>query len=294
MKRLLKWPELVAATLAYALSPETPAKANRYETDSDFVVDRLVDVQYAPIGELAANALTPGTTTTAVGTAFLISPCYIMTAAHVPFGKDLIPKKGKDYSMTFRAGPSTTSAFAGNTTAIPAVTGKRTVLGGSDWAIMKLNVCIGKRPDFGWFETAHIDPEGMLGNNLVAAGYPADDKRGDLTISAGTAVGIEKKNGLIKFTGSFGPGQSCGPVLVRENGMIKIAGICVAEKGSVHGATYPSFTDDHANLIQNAAEVLNNAVIKAMLDADKAAFGQPNPAAERSRRPLARTQASSQ
>ena len=217
-----------------------------------------------------------------------------MTAAHTVYGKDLTPVKNKDYAMTFRAGPSTTSPFKGNTLATPVVAGGRTILGSNDWAIMKLSACIGKLPEFGWFEAAHTNSDGMIGKGLVALGYPADDSRGELALGAGTAVGIEKKTGLIKFTGSAAPGESGGPVLLVENGMIRVAGISVAEKGPGGGPTYLTYTDEHSNLVQNAADVLNSAKTKAILDADKAAFGQPNPAAERSTRPLGRTEPASE
>ena len=69
------------------------------------------DKMFAPIGLIGTNHRVPhqsGTTTTLnfdMGTAFLVSPCYILTNYHVVFGnRKSKPEADRDYSMTFSVG----------------------------------------------------------------------------------------------------------------------------------------------------------------------------------------------
>ena len=78
MERLLRSSALVTATVVYVLSAVTPANANRFASNPDHVVDRSIDGQFAPIGELFALTTKPGTTQTDVGTGFLISPSWFL------------------------------------------------------------------------------------------------------------------------------------------------------------------------------------------------------------------------
>lgn len=269
--------------------PTTPAAANRFRDNPERVVDRAKETWTSPIGELQSrnhvkNPANPEAEEfVLMGTGVLVSPCYIVTAAHVPFGHDIEPIQGKDYRMTFRAGTSASAAFAGNTTATPVIIGERdNFSGGDDWALMKLNNCVGSRPELGWYESAAKLPRELVGLRAISLGYEADAPRGSLFLGSGHFIDIDRRRALIMFDGSMQPGSSGGPVLILSGGALKIAAVNVAEIGSSHGATYERFSRDTANL-SRSTDFLSKTYIRALLEADKAAFGRPNPAAERLR-----------
>ena len=62
--------------------------------------------------------------------------------------------------------------------------------------------------------------------------------------------------------------------------MLVVSGMNIVESGKVHGGTYDHYTADNANLLIDVSKVLGHSYVKAILDADKAAFGSPNPAAD--------------
>ena len=274
---------LVAASLVAA-----PAAANRFRDNPKHVVDRAKETWTSPIGELERD-ITPnkngqGGETATVGTAFLVSPCYIMTAAHVVYGHDYSPVPGKDYRMTFRAGISGASPFAGHTTATPIVSGEYDSASRNDWTLMRLHNCIGGRPEFGWLDSSVRPEKELLGIPAAAVGYPIDADRGLMSLGEGHLHDRDSYNGQLRFDGSFGPGSSGGPVLVTENASIVVAAIISGDMGSALDRTYDRYRLDVANTVQPIRHALSERLdVKALLDADKASFGQPNPAANRLR-----------
>ena len=75
--------------------------------------------------------------------------------------------------------------------------------------------------------------------------------------------------------------QSGGPVLLLENGRIRVAANITSGLDPEESEEYGSFTEGHANQIESAASVLNSPKVKAVLDADKGRFGKVNPALKR-------------
>lgn len=277
-----------AATLLTAMLLTTPAEANRFRDNPERVVDRARETWTSPIGELERDVVSkmkdglPDVVST-VGSAFLVSPCYIMTAAHVVYGDELSPLIDKDYTLQFRAGTSATSAFAGKTTATPVISGNRDIAHRNDWALMKLNNCVGQRPELGWLEPSKKRLRLSSGKEVITLGFEALQERGALSAAQGRVLQAHLEDDLFKTDATFLPGQSGGPVLSIEDGTLVVSGMNVAELGLLQGKTYDHYTPDHANLIIDVTRILAKPYIKAILDDDKAAFGQPNPAAERLR-----------
>ena len=81
------------------------------------LLDRASAPWMWPIGELESKTVVTKASQGKVGefvmlgSGFLVSPCYILTAAHTVYGEELSPDPGKDYSMWFRAGSSVKGAF---------------------------------------------------------------------------------------------------------------------------------------------------------------------------------------
>ena len=253
----------------------TEAGANRFRDNSEFAVDRVRETWTAPIGEL--EAITAKVTPRAsgyveerrMGTGFLVSPCYALTAHHVVYGDDLTPVPGTDYRMKFRAGTGVTSPFAGNTTATPVTSGFRDNSGHGDWALLRLTNCIGKRPEIGWLETsdAHLPnrQDDRAVAEAVALGYATKGDRGVLDVERGELTYEDPRTGLRIFTGSMNPGESGGPVMILENGLLNVFALIKASSAAGLG------------LVQSIYEVVNRPNVKGLLDQDKAAWGLPNP-----------------
>lgn len=155
-------PRLIFASVLLINLLATGAVANRFRDNPEFAVDRVREPWTAAIGELESITakVAPRASGYAeerrMGTGFLISPCYALTAHHVVYGDDITPEPGIDYRMKFRAGTSETAPFAGNTTATLVTSGFRDDSSRNDWALLRLTNCIGKQPEIGWLETSNM------------------------------------------------------------------------------------------------------------------------------------------
>ena len=72
-----------------------PASSSRFLDNPDIVVDRSVETRLAPIGELESVATVTdgkGNLGNRRGTGFIVSPCFLMTAAHVVFGDEPVTR----------------------------------------------------------------------------------------------------------------------------------------------------------------------------------------------------------
>jgi hypothetical protein len=262
------------------------ASLNLFADNPDFVVDRSETTPFVIIGLLTSNRTVEmdGRQQNLGGTGFLVSPCYVLTVAHVVFGQGGFPEDGVDYSMTFWIGPGSDRSFAAKIQAFPDLRFGRIGAGG-DWVLLKLpdSKCIGAHPKIGWLEPLTRDL--VPGERLAAAGFGSDHPFGELSLSYGTIRG-RGHDGLLLFDGSFAPGASGGPVLAVEDGVLKVAGL-VTESIDPDGThVYPHYADTHAGEIQPIDGILNDPAVKAVLDSDRARFNRPNPAAPRLRLPL--------
>lgn len=274
-------------------------KINNYADNGNTVVDRGVETQLSPIGELMSvrevtekgeiktdrKVSKTGETHHLQGSAFLVSPCYILTAAHVVFGEGQLPKDGVDYTMNFSIGKGEKGPFAGSFAATPDLS-LTSITRQTDWTLLKLpeDKCMGAHPAVGYYEASK--KEVAVGDAMVAAGYGSDHARGELALGAGSVRGTDA-NGQLLFSGSFVKGASGGPALtVDEDGVTRVAGLVTSEMDTNGTQLYATYSDANANKIQSISSILNNPAVKAALDADKARFGNKNPAMERLTRPL--------
>lgn len=269
------------------------SSAHRFKDNPDVTVNRFIETQFMPIGELESIRVVKdsnGNDSHDYGTGFLVSPCLILTNAHVAFGDDGSPRLGKDYSFKFRAGVSGTSAFAGNTIAKPVLWGLQNLYGRNDWALMKLTACIGAKTDIGWYETSTNSIDYHIDEQVLVAGYPSDKALGQLAASYGQVKDIDKRNGFFRFSSSMVPGQSGAPVFRKEDGRIVVIGINSMElllpSNLKRGETYDTYSDNIASEFQCICDILKRSDVKDLIQSDITAFGQPNPAALRLNRPL--------
>ncbi len=107
------------------------------------------------------------------GTAFLVSPCYILTNFHVAYADSFT----KPEKTLFQVGESSSLAM-------PVAAGKMTspqAENGEDWALLRLDQCLGQQ--LGYFELAGLSLEQATKKKIIMAGYPFDRSSANLTLS---------------------------------------------------------------------------------------------------------------
>ena len=217
---------------------------------------------------------------------FWSRPCYILTAAHVVLGTGQMFKPGVDYTMNFAVGVGALDGFSGSVKAFPVWNLAR-MTPNEDWMLLKLEgkKCLGVHPKIGFFESAAEDI--LIGTRAVAVGYGYGPGRTRGTMSLGRGEVMREALGKwYHFSGSFVEGASVGPLLVIDNGLIKVAGLVTSQQDGEGTQHYPTFSEEHANNVQSLHRILSDPEVKEALDADKARFGNINPASERLKRPL--------
>ena len=272
-----------------ALYSATPASSNIYLDNPLRVVDRSSESYLAPVGELESGSGfigANGKPQHRFGTGVLISPCYIVTAAHVVLGSDAVQRPGVDYSMIFRAGVGTTTPFLGHTRAMLVMASER-LLKGNDWALMKLNSCVGERAEFGWLETSYGSGSQLVGLRAEVVGYPTSEARGKMMSGIGEVIAVDENSGNLLVSASAINGQSGGPIVVYEYGQARVAGILAFQNRDlmpdrINQAEYPTYSEERANEFTGISFVARDEV-RALLQADKARWGRANPNAERAR-----------
>ena len=278
---------VIAGLFAFVL-PGGAADPNIFADNPSIPIDRSKYPFLAPIGELESieTHVQDGQEMKNYGTGFLVSPCYILTNAHVALGDDILPIKGKGYRMIFRAGTGKKTTWEGNTIATPVLWSKRNTVGGNDWALMRLNACVGRYSNFGWFEATKLTGEQMVDLNASAAGFQGRRERGAMDIGPERIMGVTHATSNLLFSGSFTHGQSGGPALAIENGQVTATGLLTwlnLDPSNLKNQSFSTYSNARANEFQNVGLALNHPDLKALLDDDKANFGAANPNAEPAR-----------
>jgi hypothetical protein len=165
------------------------------------------------------------------GTAFLVSRCHIATAYHVAFFKGRDPVTGKIETFPGKVGqaalfvigahPVTPGRFIARARATVVAFGA--FADGSfegmagDWAILRLDECLGKT--FGFLKSARAGRDSaMPRGELMTIGFPRSRaKEAGITVETGcSARDHGPVPGLIGVDCAFEVGMSGGPVLERQ------------------------------------------------------------------------------
>lgn len=288
VKMLVNWMLLPIVLLAVCY----PVWANIFLDNLPRIIDRASEPYLAPVGELESFVGfigTNGKSQHRFGTGVLVSPCYILTNAHVALGKDAVVRPNAVYEMTFRAGVGKTAPFAGSTVATLVLSSERALNGGDDWALMRLKSCIGSRREYGWFEPTSKSSLSLVNERVMVVGYAANSTRGVITGSIGKVMGVNENNGNLLVSASLTNGQSGGAILVLESGELKIAGMPAFQNrdlANINQGEFKTYTRERANEVVHAGAVMNQRPVRALLQDDIARWGIINPNAERARSAL--------
>ncbi len=297
-----KWSFRVVRLLSTGLvlsSASVSLLANRYRDNPDRAVNQRVESWSSPVVQLETGRRVnvDGVQGIFRGTGFLVSPCYIVTAAHVvsPDSDALLDgliDSRTDFRMVVRAKDPTSKAAITliadvdrhlNDLKIAYLRASRSInepvsVDSKDFLFLRLPAdgCLGSNPNFGWFETSNHALR--KGDSAVALGYPRGEHKGELHLGSGR-IGEATSSSLLEFSGSYRVGESGGPLLKVEDGQLKVVGLIVSHLGSNASQEYPTFSSENANLVLSLAPILNYPPIKAILEADKKAFRDRNPVA---------------
>ena len=198
------------------------------------------------------------------GTAFLVSSCHIATAYHVAFIRGRNPRTGAveisrprvGHTAEFLIGPDprVASKFAAKARATVVAFGhfSRSDFHGmaGDWAILRLDDCLGKK--YGYLNYARPDQDSpMPAGELMTVGFPRSRaSQPGITVESGCkARDHGPVAGLVGVDCAFESGMSGGPVLERQSdGRWLVVGLIQQSMAPVE-RLLPTYSMDHRNQI---------------------------------------------
>jgi V8-like Glu-specific endopeptidase len=250
---------------------------------------------FAPIGLVWTNHPQPDQGTEPrsdyhMGTAFLVSPCYILTAYHVVFGYRFGVLKGKqeaeqDVSATFRVDGKRSRA-------VPVKYGQFSMFPGRDWALLRLepdagHKCLGEDPNIGWVRLATLAPAIATKKSLSVAGYPSDKSlaslwRQDKCHFFEMYHDIEN-DGLWTTDCATRPRASGSPIFFIEDGVLNVVAVMSGHLGTVvDNEILPKWDPNHANLALDIGKIIaSDHEFLRLIESDINRFHRPNPAQAR-------------
>ena len=244
---------------------------------------------FAPIGLISTNQPVPhqnGATTTLnfdMATAFLVSPCYVLTNYHVVFGNlKSGPDAGQDYSMTFRVGGKKSRA-------VPVKHGQFYETYWQDWALLQLDSdaehrCLGEDPNIGWVRLAPLPSDAAPDKALSTAGYPSD-KAGRSLWRQDTCHLFEKQDGS-QYSGLWTtdcptrPRASGSPIFFVQDGVLMVVALMQGHLGYVNeNEILPQWDPKRGNLAVDMGKIIfSDADILKLIAQDIDRYHQTDPA----------------
>jgi len=226
------------------------------------------DAMFAPIGLIRTNGLVPDDFGPAapshihLGTAFLVSPCHVLTDFHVVFGaRTTKPDPDQDYSATFILGKKMVHA-------VPAAYGEFYRFRGRDWALYALEPdadhrCLGEDPAIGWIRLAPLDRPAAQNKSLSIAGYPSDKSLSSLWRE--DACRLYERQGNIEYDGIWTtdcatrPGASGSPIFFIEDGVLNVVAIMSGHVGPTDNREIlPKWDASRANLALDIGKIISS------------------------------------
>jgi V8-like Glu-specific endopeptidase len=223
---------------------------------------------FAPIGLIWTNHRVPhqsGATITLnfdMATAFLVSPCYVLTNYHAVFGnRTRRPEPDQDFSMTFSAGGKKSRA-------VPIKYGEFYRFQGRDWALLLLDSdsehrCLGEDPNIGWVHLAPLTATEAMEKYLSVAGYPSDktisslwrqdtchlfEKRGDID-----------NDGVWTTDCATRPRASGSPIFFIQDGLLNVVALMTGHLGpAVDNEVLPNWDPNRANLALDISKIISS------------------------------------
>ena len=273
---------LAASTLGAA------AVANIFAVDGrdprHYITPGTVEARaFLPIGSVTAdftrrNLRAPGGVGSGEGTAFMVSPCYALTAYHVLFGSGALTLNPmSNYPVTLR--------FGGDADGGPTLLVKgRVRFWGStsraapDVALILLDGCPGRQ--IGWYDLAAPEPNSdraIATARVVMPGYAHDRSMRRLSVQSDCRIhaALPARGWLLHDCASR-EGASGAPLLARRGDRTVVVGVNAGEFDA-QAAVQPGFTPARANWAISSAELRATMRLSAMIARDQHRAGITNP-----------------
>ncbi|MEO6338521.1 MAG: trypsin-like peptidase domain-containing protein [Caulobacteraceae bacterium] len=232
------------------------------------------DAPYAPVGLVTTLGPVPypdGRRVITTGTGFPVSPCLVLTNYHGVFGRlgDIpFPPPGIAVSIWSRAGEAVRSAGA------PIAWGDLGGAGENDWALVRLDECIGARADIGWFALEPVGDDSLPERLLSTAGY-AGDIKGRFTQQGCRVHAINPDHKALNDCANRG-GTSGSPLFYLKDGAPTAVAL---QRGELNSSdpVLPAYSPDHANTAVLIARILEREDVARAIAEDLAASAVDNP-----------------
>ncbi len=205
------------------------------------------DYAFAPIGRIQTKnsiSITRDNGDTESGlsgaTAFMVSPCHILTNRHVVFGDAKPTLNG--WSTTFSVGNDgnghPTHVVDAAPAVLPADMGE-----GSDWTLLVMKPCI-HDDKIGWMNIADL----QLNQKVMMAGFPSDRTSALPTASKNCEIKVEGAKFVFTHSCSSHAGNSGSPIFqLDSNGVPSVLGIHYASADE-KSVSLKHFDSKHPNL----------------------------------------------
>lgn len=162
-------------------------------------------------------------------TAFLVSPCYVVTNFHAVFGDEPNSVSAhKHYGVTFRVGAGANGrGFTTEQHGHPVYWGDMAGEHESaDWAVVKLDRCMGAESRLSWLNLGGTSNIATGQAPVSVAGFPEGKDEDDLWRADGCHLTVRpRETGLWSSDCAASPGSSGSPVFVMENGAPRVVGL---------------------------------------------------------------------
>lgn len=247
------------------------------------------DKMFAPIGIFVTNHRVPhqaGAITIPsrdMGTAFLVSPCYVFTNYHVVFGNRKVePEPERDWSGTFWVGGRKSHA-------VPVKYGAFYDYQWRDWVLLQLDSdgeypCVGEDPNIGWARLAALPSDVAPGKSLSTAGYPADKPISSLwrqdTCHLFEQLSGRQDRGLWTTDCATRPRASGSPIFFIQDGGLTVVALMHGHLGIVEGdEILPKWDPGRANLAVDMGKIISSdAQLLKIIERDIDRYHRDNPA----------------
>lgn len=254
------------------------------------IKDRRIPVDHAKGSKFSPLGIIVNSTVKGRFTAFLVGECHVLTTAHSVIGTSEMnyispDSKETDYrqklaalKMEFLVGQTSTTPFAESTRATVEIMGKYDPGQENheeDWALLKLDDCLGATGRYGHYSLLSAELSQVLGRAgfFHTAGFPGDRdlKKGawlDPECSVRGKAPDAPTNSLWASDCNLMPGQSGSPALATApNGKTYVLGLAVSQI-SLSGGILSSYRPGNANIILSVKGIL--PIIKAYIQTDQA------------------------
>ena len=268
--------------VALALMGPVAARANVFAADG---ADPRVLVKaaegparvYAPIAKVNTLEQTPlddGRMLRQRGTGFMVSPCLLVTNVHAVFGQTVSPERVAIAGPRVEASFATASNPALRIPGVPVAWGSRANGGVDDWALVRLGECVGAREDIGWFYLDGGPERGLAEFELQTAGWPGD--LAGLQAHVGCRIYSVTADHAALNDCANRPGASGSPLILERGGVPMVVAFQRGQRNQAD-TVLPAFSSDRANTAVTVNRLMSHPDVAALILADRAALGRPNP-----------------